>query len=148
MQNTRPLFPAAHPRDQRCVEIRRVDGPSAYDGNASDPGAPRPRAHLRVARFRQLHPAQRVASSSSNQIIFQAGPKGGQHGHNDLLGFELSGYGKPLISEPGLVNYSGDADEIYAESTPAANTISADGLNDGDIEGVNNPAIAVDAMES
>ena len=38
--------------------------------------------------------------ASARQVIFDAGPKGGVHGHYDLFNFELSGYGRPLISDP------------------------------------------------
>ena len=36
----------------------------------------------------------------ARQLIFDAGPKGGDHGHFDLLNFELYGYQKPLIADP------------------------------------------------
>jgi hypothetical protein len=84
------------------------------------------------------------ADSNARQIIFQAGPKGGNHGHFDLFNFELSGYGKPLIATPGLYSYADSPQRTYVESTAAANTINADGLNVGDIEGAHNPAIVVD----
>jgi predicted outer membrane repeat protein len=69
--------------------------------------------------------------SDARQLIFDAGPKGGDHGHYDLLNFELYGYKKPLISDPGLVSYSSSyADQrAWAVSTPAHNTISIDGLS-------------------
>lgn len=67
----------------------------------------------------------------ARQIIFDAGPKGGDHGHYDLLNFELYGYQKPLIADPGLLSYSKSyaADRAVVISTPAHNTISIDGLN-------------------
>jgi hypothetical protein len=67
----------------------------------------------------------------ARQIIFDAGPKGGDHGHFDLLNFELYGYQKPLIADPGLLSYSKSyaADRALVISTPAHNTISVDGLN-------------------
>jgi hypothetical protein len=69
--------------------------------------------------------------SDARQITFDAGPKGGDHGHFDLLNFELYGYKKPLISDPGLMSYSASyaAERAYAISTPAHNTISVDGLS-------------------
>jgi len=67
----------------------------------------------------------------ARQIIFDAGPKGGDHGHYDLLNFELYGYQKPLIADPGLLSYSKSyaTDRATVISTPAHNTISIDGVN-------------------
>jgi hypothetical protein len=67
----------------------------------------------------------------ARQLIFDAGPKGGTHGHYDLLNFELYGYQHPLIADPGLLSYSASyaSDRAYLISTPAHNTISIDGLN-------------------
>jgi hypothetical protein len=67
----------------------------------------------------------------ARQLTFDAGPRGGDHGHLDLLNFEFFGYQKPLIADPGLLSYSSS----YASarktvvSTPAHNTISIDGMN-------------------
>ncbi len=83
-------------------------------------------------------------SSDARQVIFDAGPIGGSaHGHYDLLGFELSGYGRPLISEPGAYKYDTSANRAYVISTQASNTLNADGLNIADIEGAGNPDIDV-----
>src|SRR6185369_949112 len=67
----------------------------------------------------------------ARQLIFDAGPKGGTHGHYDLLNFELYGYQHPLIADPGLLSYSASyaSDRNYVISTPAHNTISIDGVN-------------------
>lgn len=67
----------------------------------------------------------------ARQLIFDAGPKGGDHGHYDLLNFELYGYQKPLIADPGLLSYSASyaTDRATVISTPAHNTISIDGVN-------------------
>src|SRR5687768_18542687 len=45
------------------------------------------------------------------------------------LNFELYGYGKPLIADPGLMSYSSAyaADRSRVISTPAHNPISLDG---------------------
>ena len=53
--------------------------------------------------------------ANARQIIFDAGPKGGSHGHYDLLSFELSGYGRPLISDPGAYKYDTSADRAYVD---------------------------------
>ncbi|MBC8107977.1 MAG: alginate lyase family protein, partial [Anaerolineae bacterium] len=85
-------------------------------------------------------------SDQANQILFHAGPKGGNHGHFDLLNFELFGGGRPLISDPGLVRYDNSADRLFAISTPAHNTISADNLSTGALNDIRTgaPGVVVD----
>jgi hypothetical protein len=87
------------------------------------------------------------SDSNAQQVTFNAGEKGGNHGHFDLLNFELFGYGKPLISNPGMVSEDASSARAYAISTPAQNSISVDGLNTGDLEGMNNPAIQVNQWD-
>lgn len=82
-------------------------------------------------------------SSTDRQIIFDAGSKGGPHGHFDLLNFELFGGGRPLISDPGAFKYDSSADRAYVISTRAHNTININGANTGALEGLNNPGIDV-----
>ncbi len=75
----------------------------------------------------------------ARQITFDAGPTGGEaHGHLDLLNFELFGYGKPLISDPGVYAYNTSARRKWAISTPAHNTISVDGKSHAAIDAVKN----------
>jgi hypothetical protein len=81
------------------------------------------------------------SDSNARQVIFDAGPTGGAHGHYDLLNFELFGYGAPLISDPGLYTYQNSVRRNWAISTPAHNTISVDGANHSALEGVTNPGI-------
>ncbi|MGH7176072.1 MAG: heparinase II/III domain-containing protein, partial [Tepidisphaeraceae bacterium] len=73
-----------------------------------------------------------------------AGPRGGNHGHFDLLNFELFGFGKPLIADPGPLRYDNSSDRKYVVSTFAHNTVSADGVNVGSLEGNDPPGIGVD----
>ena len=87
-------------------------------------------------------------SSSARQINFDAGPKGGTHGHFDLLSFELSGYGKPLISDAGLYKYDDSASRNFAISTKAHNTIGVADLNTGWLEGAGNPSILTSGIQS
>src|SRR5439155_23149564 len=88
------------------------------------------------------------SDSNARQIIFDAGPTGGLHGHFDLLNFELSGYGKPLISDPGLYKYDTSARRNWAVSTPAHNTINVDGASHAALEGVGNPGISSSTISS
>jgi hypothetical protein len=88
-------------------------------------------------------------AGSATQVVFDAGPKGGTHGHYDLLSFELADSTlHTLIADPGPYRYDDSADRRWAISTPAHNTISVDGLNHAAIEGAHNPAVVVDRFES
>lgn len=80
-------------------------------------------------------------SSDATQITFDSGPKGGFHGHHDLLNFELWSGGRPLIIDPGPYKYDGGTDRDYVISTKAHNTVNVDGKNHGWIEGEKQPAI-------
>lgn len=81
---------------------------------------------------------------SNTQVLFDAGPKGGTHGHYDLLSFDLETPLFNLVADPGPYEYDDSADRKYVISTPAHNTISIDGLNHEAVEGKNNPKIVVD----
>lgn len=83
------------------------------------------------------------SSSTANQLIFDAGPKGGLHGHYDLFNFELWGGGRPLISDPGAFKYDSSNDRAYVVSTKAHNTLNIDGANTGELEGAGNPGIEI-----
>jgi hypothetical protein len=80
-------------------------------------------------------------SSSATQITFDAGPKGGPHGHLDPLNFELWSGDRPLIVDPGPYKYGNSSDRNYVISTKAHNTINVDGQNVGWIEGEKQPAL-------
>jgi|GEM_PF-2381931 len=83
-------------------------------------------------------------ASTDNQIIFDAGPKGGIHGHFDLLSFELFGGGRPLILDPGAFIYEPEnPDRQYVVSNKAHNTLNVDSANTGELEGDDNPGIVI-----
>jgi hypothetical protein len=90
-----------------------------------------------------------VLSGDSSRLIFDAGPKGGEHGHYDLLNFEFSSptFGA-MIPDPGPYRYDDSPDRAYAISTPAHNTISIDGLNHEAVEGAHNPKIVFDGLST
>jgi hypothetical protein len=76
--------------------------------------------------------------TQARQINFKAGPKGGIHGHYDLLGIEFFGYGRPLLADTGAYLYDpSDPKRAYAESTKAHNTIGVADLNHGPLENLN-----------
>jgi hypothetical protein len=84
---------------------------------------------------------------AARQLIFDAGPKGGTHGHLDLLNFELFGYGRPLIADPGPLRYDDSAERAWAISTPSHNTISVDGRSHAPIERLRGGRIVVDQWD-
>ena len=45
---------------------------------------------------------------SAHYLIADTGPYGGPHGHEDLLSFELSAAGVPIIVDPGSYTYAAD----------------------------------------
>jgi hypothetical protein len=130
-------FPAAKPR-LRDVWLFGTSTTGALLGAPVSPGLPdrgktysMPQSGYFVMRS--------GADSDARQITFDAGPTGGEfHGHLDLLNFELFGYGKPLISDPGAYAYNTSARRKWAISTPAHNTISIDGKSHAPIEAIKN----------
>jgi hypothetical protein len=99
--------------------------------------------------LRGLYKTGSSGSFSDIQAVFDAGPKGGTHGHYDLLSFELQNSAMgPIIPDPGPYAYDDSPDRQWVISTPAHNTISIDGLNHQAIEGAGNPAIVVDDFET
>jgi hypothetical protein len=89
-----------------------------------------------------------VSAFGGDRLYFDAGPKGGSHGHYDLLSFELSNYSTYTVPDPGPFAYDDSPQRQWAVSTPAHNTISIDGLNHDAIEGAHDPRIVVDRFES
>lgn len=84
--------------------------------------------------------------ANGTRLIVDAGPKGGTHGHYDLLSFEWNDnvLDQPYIPDPGPYRYDESAERQYVISTPAHNTISVDGLNHEAIEEPHSPKIVVD----
>jgi hypothetical protein len=83
----------------------------------------------------------------SERLYFDAGPKGGSHGHYDLLNFEMSGGSTYTVPDPGPFVYDNSPQRQWAVSTPAHNTISIDGKSHAAIEGAHDPRIVVDRFE-
>ncbi len=92
----------------------------------------------RPAAFSLTDSGQHILRSGNDkyarQMHFDAGPKGGGHGHYDLLGIELFGYGKALIADPGAYVYDESRHREWVVSTAAHNTIGVAGLNHSAIE--------------
>lgn len=73
------------------------------------------------------------AYQDERYLIFDCGPLGaGNHGHLDLLSFEASAYGKPLIVDPGRYTYdeSGPINwRVRFRGTASHNTVLVDRRN-------------------
>jgi Heparinase II/III-like protein/Heparinase II/III N-terminus len=73
----------------------------------------------------------------SQYLVLDSGPLGeGNHGHFDCLSFELAGFGRSLVVDPGRYTYSeapiGGTDEnwrVRFRGTAAHNTVCVDGRN-------------------
>jgi hypothetical protein len=81
-------------------------------------------------------------------LYFDAGPKGGSHGHYDLLSFDLTRGKNIVVADPGPYRYDDSPERAFAISTPAHNTISVDGLNHEAIEAEHDPRIVLDRFKA
>ncbi len=66
--------------------------------------------------------------SDARYLMFEAGPYGTGHQHEDKLGLFLFAYGRPLITEAGTYSYDRSKWRRFVLSTAAHNTIMVDGL--------------------
>jgi hypothetical protein len=130
-------------------------GPEPLDGasfNAPDPDIYNrgPQYALPDAGYYMMRGAETERNpgkfAASRQILFDAGPKGGTHGHYDLLSFEYTHAiaDQSFIVDPGPFRYDDSPERRWAVSAPAHNTISVDGLNHEAVEGPHDPRIVVD----
>ncbi len=75
----------------------------------------------------------REAYRDERYLIFDCGPLGrGNHGHFDLLSFEMAAYGRPLIVDPGRYTYDESGEEnwrVRFRGTGYHNTVQVDGLD-------------------
>ncbi|NOZ24427.1 MAG: hypothetical protein GXP25_25395 [Planctomycetes bacterium] len=62
-------------------------------------------------------------------MLFDAGPFGAGHQHEDKLGFTVEAYGRPLIIEAGVQMYDASPKRKYVLSTRGHNTIRVDGFD-------------------
>lgn len=126
-------WPAAKPRP-RDVFVEGVAAVTPYLGRGPAAGSLGDRGRAYAMPDSGNYVMRSGTDTNARQIVFDAGPKGGPHGHFDLLNFELSGFGRPLISDPGAFRYDTSADREYVISTRAHNTLNADGLNHAAID--------------
>lgn len=139
------MIPALSDGDSRCFLDLLQQGYELYGGEellyvASQGSKGRP-PEMRSKGF--LHSGyyvlrsgwgdQNDAYQDERYLIFDCGPLGvGNHGHLDLLSFEASAYGKPLIVDPGRYTYdeSGPINwRVRFRGTASHNTVLVDGRN-------------------
>ncbi|MGD9497564.1 MAG: alginate lyase family protein, partial [Armatimonadota bacterium] len=66
--------------------------------------------------------------ADARYLMFEVGPFGTGHQHEDKLGLWLWGWGKPLLTEAGTYSYDRSKWRRFALSTESHNTIMVDGL--------------------
>jgi uncharacterized heparinase superfamily protein len=77
-----------------------------------------------------LHVMRSGFATDSRYLIFDTGPYGGPHGHEDKLSFELYAFGTPFIVDPGSFTYEpGDPYRTYFVGSQGHNTILVDGAS-------------------
>ena len=81
--------------------------------------------------------------ADANQIIFDAGPKGGSPRSLRPAQLRTLRWRASAHQRSGAYQYGTSANRDYVISTKAHNTLNVDGLNTGDLEGADNPSIDV-----
>jgi hypothetical protein len=124
-----PRWPRSRPRLDDCWQLGVAACTPLLSSQTNQPLAGRgPTAYFPDSGY---YVTRTGDDRDARQLTFDAGPRGGDHGHLDLLNVELYGYGKPLIADPGLLSYSKSyaAERARVVSTPAHNTISIDNVS-------------------
>ena len=60
-------------------------------------------------------------------LLFEGGPYGRFHQHEDMLSFDLHAHGLPFIVDPGIASYYPNAWTSFYKTTEAHNTVLVDG---------------------
>jgi hypothetical protein len=77
-----------------------------------------------------LHIMRSGWGANAHYLVFDTGPYGGPHGHEDKLSFELSAHGVPFIVDPGSYTYEkSDPYRNYFVSSAGHNTVLVDQLS-------------------
>jgi hypothetical protein len=123
----RPDFAA---QAELTVRDAWIHGPEAVDRLVALRGRARPSGE----RLRHFTDAGYVVMRSgwddrAGFAVFDCGPRGGGHGHYDLLNIEIHAFGKLLIADPGRWWYDDSPLRRELIGAPAHNTISLDGQN-------------------
>ena len=84
--------------------------------------------------------------TDARYLMFEVGPFGLGHQHEDKLGLYLWGWGKPLLTEAGTYSYDRSDWRRFALDTPSHNTVMVDGLPQRQ-RGVRETYVATEPME-
>jgi uncharacterized heparinase superfamily protein len=91
-------------------------------------------------------------AATGERMIVDCGPPGPAyqpgHAHCDLLSFELSLGGVPVVVDSGVSGYDGDPLREYARSTRAHNTVSVDGREQSEVWGTFRLARRAEGIEA
>ncbi len=68
-------------------------------------------------------------SAEANYLLFDAGPFGTGHQHEDKLGIVIHAFGRPLLAECGKYAYDTSRWRRYCLSTRGHNTVRVDGMD-------------------
>ncbi|HLF26880.1 MAG TPA: alginate lyase family protein [Anaerolineae bacterium] len=69
-------------------------------------------------------------TKEARYLIFDAGPYGGPHGHEDKLSIEVCAFGQPFVVDPGSYSYEEtDPFRLYFVGSQGHNTALVDGLS-------------------
>lgn len=67
---------------------------------------------------------------NSRYLLFDSGPYGGPHGHEDKLGIEVYAFGQAFLVDPGTYTYNKtDPYRAFFMSTRAHNTVAVSGMS-------------------
>ena len=100
-----------------------------YVGTGGESGA-EPQLLSKAFEKSGIHVMRSGWARDSHQLIFDCGPYGGFHGHEDALSIDLSVYGKPMIVDCGSYTYeSKDPYRNYFVGTYSHNSVLVDGMS-------------------
>jgi hypothetical protein len=121
--------PPGPPREQEGN--RPPLGPPREQGGSRPPlGPPREQGGSRppLGPPRKQRGSRPTAPSDARYLLFDAGPYGGPHGHEDKLSIELYAFGQAFIVDAGTYTYNKrDPFRPYFVSSHAHNTVLVDG---------------------
>jgi hypothetical protein len=122
---TDPNYLHLHKLAQAGKELRRRD--FLYAGTEGKEGPP-PAATSLSFEDAGLYVMRSGWDRDARYLLFDAGPYGGPHGHEDKLSVEVYAYGHVFVADPGTYTYDwNDPFRSYFVSSLSHNVITVDG---------------------